>query len=335
MKRAQGYTIVEMMIAITLGMMVTAGVAAVLVSSSTLFRNSDTRAEIQQGARFALSLLEEDVRLAGYTGCYNRHIFASLTNRVKAPDAFNHRYTVPLTGFEAVGAGWAPTIEASVGQMGNHRPVAGTDVLVVRAPIGASLPLSADMPTTVNAIALTRADKLDNGTLAVISDCNIADVFRVTGKPDGNSVLHTDVLNTSTALSKPYQALRNAQVTPLGTMSYFVAPSAAGVAGERSLWRQVNGDTAEEAVEGVHDFQVEYGVGSSIDLAAQRFVRANALTPASIVVAVRLTMLLRSDTNNIVTKPLNYIFNGATTTAADRRVYTPFSTTIHVRNQVK
>lgn len=335
MKRAQGYTIVEMMIAITLGMMVTAGVAAVLVSSSTLFRSSDTRAQIQQGARFALSLLEEDVRLAGYMGCYNRHLFANLTNRVTLPDAFNHRYTVPITGFEASNDKWVPVIETSIGSKGTHPPVAGTDVLVVRAPIGASLALAEDMPSPAAPLKLERTDKLENGSLAVVSDCNVADIFRVTGDPSGSLALHTDAHNSSTELSKKYQALRNTLVTPLGTMSYFVAASGSAVAGERSLWRQVDGDTPEEAVEGVHDFQVEYGLDVNKDLAADQFVRADVLTATSSIVAVRLTMLLRSQSNNVVTTPLSYIFNGAAATAADRRVYTPFTTTIHVRNQVK
>lgn len=335
MKRTQGYTIVEMMIALTLGMMVTAGVAAVLVSSSTLFRSSDTRAQIQSGSRFALGLLEEDVRLAGYLGCYNPHLFSSLRNMVEDPQDFNFNYTVPVTGFDANAADWTPAIESSIGEMGDHDPVPGTDVLVVRAPIGASLALAEDMPSVNAPLQLTATDKLENGTLAVVSDCNVADIFRVTGTPAGRRVVHNDSLNAENDLSKRYSAYRNTQVTPLGTISYFVSPSSSGVANARSLWRQLNGDTPEEAVEGVHDFQVEYGVDRNQDLTADQFVRASALNANSVVVAVRLSLLLRSQTNNVVAAPLTYTFNGAAATAADRHVYTPFTTTVQVRNRVK
>ncbi len=334
MKRQHGYTLAEMMIAMTLGLMVTAGVAAVLVSSSTIFRGADTRAQIQSGSRFALGLLEEDVRMAGYLGCYNPHLFASLRNIADDAATFNYRYAVPVTGFDADGSAWKPVIETSIGAMGNHAPVAGTDVLVVRGPIGASLPLAQDMTSVSAPLVVAATDKLENGGLAVVSDCNVADVFRITGTPAEKKVLHNDSLNTVSDLSKRYQAYRNTQITPLGTMSYFVAPGS-NAASPRSLWRQVNGDTPEEAVEGVHDFQVEYGIDVNADLAADRFVAARALQNTSVVVAVRLSLLLRSQSNNAVAAPLTYTFIGVSKTATDRHVYTPFTTTIQVRNQVK
>lgn len=334
MKRQQGYTLVEMMIAITLGMMVTAGVAAVLVSSSTIFRGADARAQIQAGSRFGMALMEEDVRMAGYMGCFNAHLSRRrLRNLVENPAAFNYNYTQRITGFDGGSGSWSPAIEASIGAMGSHAPVAGTDVLVVRAPVGASLPLSEAMSNANDPIVLGRTDKLEAGTLAVVSDCDFADIFRVTNNPATRRVLHADSLNSDNALTKAYSPMKNAKVTPLATISYFIAPSGSGAEGMRSLWRQVNGDTAEEAVEGVHDLQVEYGLGNA-ELAATRFVGAGELDANDDVVAVRLTMLLRSQANNVVPAPANYVFNGESNEADDRRVYTPFTTTIHVRNQV-
>lgn len=336
MQRSRGYTLVELMIAVTLGLMITAGVAAVLLSSSTIFRSADSRAQIQSGARFGMALLEEDVRMAGYMGCFNMNMFRSrMRNMSTNPTSFANNYAVRIAGFDASSAtAWTPALEASIGQTGNHPPQGGTDVLVVRTPIGLSLPLSASMANTAEPIPLASVSKLEEGGLAVVSDCNYADIFRITQVPADRRILHANSLNADNTLSKAYSTTRNATLTPVATISYFVAPSASGVSGMRSLWRQQNADTAEEAVEGVHDLQIEYGVDTDGDLTPNRYVKASSLTAASAVSAVRLSMLLRSASDNVTTARSTYRFDGVSTTAADRRAYTPFTTTIYVRNQV-
>ena len=69
-------------------------------------------------------------------------------------------------------------------------------------------------------------------------------------------------------------------------------------------------------------------------LVPDRFVTADALTATMQVSAVRISMLMRSAGDNTVNVKSSYQFNGQSYDAADRRVYTPFSTTINVRNQV-
>lgn len=335
MKRTQGFTLVEVMIAVSLGLVVVGGVMAVLLSSSAIYRSSDSRARAQENSRFALSVMQEDVRQSGYFGCFNMNIFAQrFTNQVRDDGAYASLHQVRIAGHEAGAAAWSPALAPGVGNTG-HAPVNGSDVLVVRLPAGKALPLNAPMVGKSTPIPLADVTGLAVGGLAVVSDCNYADLFVVTEVPADRKVVHAANFNKGADLFKAYSNYGNASVTPLSTVTYFIAAAGNGVAGNRSLWRQENELQAEEIADGVDQMQLEFGIDTAGgDLVADKFVPADAVGTAS-VTAVKVSVLLRSAEANAVRSVQAYQFNGAAVTPADRRMYTPFTTTISLRNQVK
>ena len=57
------------MIALTIGFMVVAGVGYLFLGSTQAFRSQDSLSTIQENARYALEIMGQKVRMAGYIGC--------------------------------------------------------------------------------------------------------------------------------------------------------------------------------------------------------------------------------------------------------------------------
>jgi len=69
MKRAsQGFSLIELMTAITIGLLILIGLSSVFVNSSTSSREMKNTSEQIENGRFAIELLSQDIRHAGYYG---------------------------------------------------------------------------------------------------------------------------------------------------------------------------------------------------------------------------------------------------------------------------
>lgn len=333
MKRAQGFTLVEVMIAMAISLIVIAGITAVLISSSSIYRVSSNRAKVQENSRFAIGTMQDDIRMAGFMGCFNINMFPSRYTNLALGDQFNSDYRTLVGGHEATGGAWAPAAPAAVTGDANP-PLAGSDMLVVRVPSGPSLPLSGAMTTTAAPIPLGNVAGLTVGGVAIISDCAYANVFRVTQIPANLQVVHAANMNTQAALTRVFSNASRATVTPISTVAYYIGRASNRVPGNRALFRKDGTNPAEEVADGVEEMQLEYGIDTDPirDSMANQFVTANQVG-TGVVVAVKISVLLKSAENNVVRKPQVYTFDGTTVTPLDRRMYTPFTTTVALRNR--
>ncbi len=70
MKKHQlGMTLIEIMIALLVGLFLLAGLYQIFISGKQSYRLSDGQSRMQENARYALEVLSHDIRLAGYMGC--------------------------------------------------------------------------------------------------------------------------------------------------------------------------------------------------------------------------------------------------------------------------
>ena len=67
--RQQGLTLVELMVAATLGLVIMAGVIQLFISSKETYRINSFISQIQESGRFAIEAVAHDLRMAGYQGC--------------------------------------------------------------------------------------------------------------------------------------------------------------------------------------------------------------------------------------------------------------------------
>lgn len=67
-RRESGFTLIEMMIAITIGLGILAGLVGVLASTSSNSRTNDRTSELMSNGRYALNAMKQELRQAGYRG---------------------------------------------------------------------------------------------------------------------------------------------------------------------------------------------------------------------------------------------------------------------------
>ena len=65
-RNQQGLSLVELLIAMVLGLFLTAGALEMMLASRSLHRTTDDSSRIQESGRFALAFLSKDIRMGGY-----------------------------------------------------------------------------------------------------------------------------------------------------------------------------------------------------------------------------------------------------------------------------
>jgi len=177
--RQRGFSLVEIMVAITLSLILLGGVLAVMYSSKVTYLQNDRVARIQENGRAALELILRDLRGAGFPGCaqpiaglFNiRNILSNSTNV-----AWN--LAQPVYGFEGASGSWTPALDTTL----IPNATINNDIIAVRTiPAGApSMRVSAIVNPT-DSISVTKdvGERLADGAPAIISDCGNASIFVV------------------------------------------------------------------------------------------------------------------------------------------------------------
>src|SRR5574344_1131133 len=119
--RHQGFGLVEVMIAITLGLLLTAAVLQLFVSNSTTYRSTNSIGVVQDNARFAQDLLSKELRMTGYRGCWSKQNIA-VTNTLKPATTLTSDFRAGLRGYNNLTAS-LPT-ELSTYLTGDPKPLA-------------------------------------------------------------------------------------------------------------------------------------------------------------------------------------------------------------------
>ena len=317
--RQQGVTLVELMIALAIGLLVTIAMLKVYVDSSRLYRFNEGLARVQENGRFALEFIRRDARVAGFWGCNSD---AEPYNGISATsDAYIDVAAGHITGTSDDGLNSA-------------------DSITFRSATGSGAPVTVNMSGTDDNITVD--SPLAVGKAALISDCEQSDVFQVTGN-DGAVLKHGVGANTLPDLKNPYAT--GARVYEARERTYCVAngagkdkdgnwiPSLRRAYGKGSALACENGD---ELLEGIEDMQIFYGEDTDADGTANRYVAINYdELQKNRIVSVRISLLVRSINNNLTTEPSPYTFNGSTVTpgTTDKYLRKVFSTTVTLRNK--
>ncbi|RPI62344.1 MAG: prepilin-type N-terminal cleavage/methylation domain-containing protein, partial [Lysobacterales bacterium] len=107
-----GMTLIELMVALAIGMFLMIGAMTVFMQGRTTFRITESISRLQENGRFALDTLEQDVRMAQYWGLTNR----SETIRGRATEA---PIAVPATTLDDCGANWLIDLDNAIAATNN------------------------------------------------------------------------------------------------------------------------------------------------------------------------------------------------------------------------
>ncbi len=311
----RGLTLVELLVATTIGLFLMGGVVAVMVDNKNNFVFEQAVAEMQENARFVDDELTHEIRMAGYIGCNADAIYTNTLGEVDSNniasispnDWMNSQYGV--RGYEDSQTLLLPAFSDLK---------AGTDVLVInRGDPYESIDVVAHSPSTAE-ITTAGLHGFVSDDILLISDslCSKVTVFQASaaggasishdsGGSNCRRALSTSVgyncnINTpsSGAVGEAYS--EHSTLMKYKTSAYFV--KASEITGLPTLYRVTRGpggvlDT-QELVSGAEDFQVLYGFGNSGSQRVSRYLSADAVEALGAdwnhVVAVRATIIMKS-----------------------------------------
>ena len=351
----KGLSLVELMISLAIGSLITAGVVQLYTANSATYSLVMGQSRMQESARFALAFISRDVQRAGHRGCFSGNLQLSWTiaNPANLPYEFDLRFGVEgydgspagtwnpnLNPIPAANQGFVPNTGINIGAI-----VTGTDVLTVRSIVQQATEnrLTVAMPTSREPIQISTPINgvaglgFNDGDLALIHDCEKATIFHVNGAASGidAGTAAPDLLINHT-LAAPAITHRNdfltlalintfgtdAAVSGIQTNTYFIAPGTGqNNLGDAplSLWRKSGTTVPIELVEGVEDLQLLFGVSTTDDRTPNQYLPANLVADWREVTVVRVTVIANTIDNV-----------GANTT--DGLIRRAFTQTISLRN---
>ena len=270
----RGFSLVELMVALAIGLLLTSGALGIYTNSRTTLHTTERLAQLQDNTRFILDLMEPDVRAAGFWGLTNRTDFVA--GRAGPADP------VAIGVANDCEANWSIDIDRPIEGSNGVNPYAatclfapdahlpGSDVLVVRHASDTAIP----------------AAQFEAGRIYIRADQSHAQIFEGVAEPAGFGP--------------------DAQNFELETHAYVVAQTS-DFAGQVPSLRRLSlsdGGAAPEVSEaeilpGVEDMQVQLGLDSDGDGSANMYVNpVGGIDPAQIL-SVRLWLRLRAETTEL------------------------------------
>jgi type IV pilus assembly protein PilW len=337
-KRPRGMSLVELLVWMAVSLIITTVIGTIYVNTKQITRVNDTISRLQESGRFAIHLLDRDLRMANFRGCNSLSVTPL---NVLNSTAYPYQFGVGIIGYYGSGGVWSPSLDSSIGTL-SPPPLANTDVVTIRHIDGPGVPLTAKMANSSDDITVAAGSPLATGDVLLVADCSASAIFNATGFNAGTGVIThaagTMAVPGNTVANLGHTFKTDASVYRLVTRTYFVAPSVKRP-GTNTLWsNSVPAYDAqaqpEEMVEGVDNFALLFGEDLDGDRAANRYVRANAVGTWNNVVSVKAQVLLATVRDNMATSPQPYTFNGVTTTPTDKKMRSALSSVITVRNRV-
>ncbi|MGM0954233.1 MAG: PilW family protein [Pseudomonadota bacterium] len=356
--RQAGLSLVELIIALALGVVLTAGVARVFLGSSETYRTSDAIAYLQENLRFSLSRISRDVRMAGNKGCMvgepTNHLDTS--NSGYNPDLWDPGRAVvgweapdtglnddiTLAGFSVGDGGWTNgTADTAPGVISSNA-IDGTDFVVMSGAERADVQLSGNPSGNANTIGTSGNTGLAAGTIVVFvsEDCSAGDRFQKNNNANSSTVTRgngASIVPGNVMTDSLHDYTDEGSLYVYRSTGYFIGE---GINDEPALFRVTltpgESGTPVELVSGVESMQILYGI-AGVDGQVERYVDASAVTLWEQVVSVRVALLMRSR-DQILEEDNAQTFNlvGAEINpGSDRRARLVATTTIGIRNRLE
>lgn len=308
---ARGFSLIELMIALTLGLIVTGAVIATFVSVHSASKDTTAIGELADNGRIAIDILQETLRGAGYMAC-NSTMWGGQTV-VQGGLGVNQSplqqdFSEALAGYEAqynggdTGPGSAITLSEdppgvtsqgdwttsaglggnldstviSEGQMRNNAalPIQGSDAIAVHTTYPEVDPVYTTAASGASSVTVQSTTGLSQGQTAIVSNCAqsvVDEIDSVSG----------DTVRFDQSLGQSFGA--GSQVGVFDTAVFYIGT---GRDGDGALYTystagQPQFDTPPaELVPDVENMQILYGIDTNGSMAATEYVTADQVSAA-------------------------------------------------------
>lgn len=227
--RQAGFSLVEMMISMLLGLMILAAAIAVFYSNRASYQANQGLARVQENARVAFELMARDIRAAGSTGC---------SNAAKPETATTDWPEFPSQPVSGHGPG----------------AVAGSTGDSIEVLSAGDAPIGIESQTATTLTLRTDVHPFQDNDILVVCDAAKVFVFEATDVTD-EVITHAGLPGGWNFFDNIMPSSASVVVATLAANHWYVAPNPRGGS---SLWVSRTGGAGEEVAEGVQDMTISY-----------------------------------------------------------------------------
>lgn len=347
--KQKGFSVVELMVALLLGLFLVSGVTGMYLSSKQTYRVTDNLSRLQESLRFSLEFMTRDIRMASYMPCRFPPTF---TNAVTGNTNWHLDYfNFGLRGYEGNVSTFPSEISSDV--------VAGSDAIAILKG-GMFAGTVAFHDDSTNRFTLQDSfpgGEFQKGEVALVCDPRQAALFQVFDSSDSAGTIdygsNTGIApgNTTTSIGVFGE---DAQITNYEPVIYYIAPSNFNPNVNALKMRDlkailIGGNETvtmdeEELLDGVESMQILYGLDVDNDQVTDRYEAANDIAVAEwpSVITVRLGLLMSTgeevaaqiDTNTYNVAGTLISDSSTPAHAGDQKLRYVVNTTVGLRNRV-
>ena len=364
-KKLKGFTIIELMIALLLSSVLLTGVVQIYASSKQSYQVTENISRMQENSRFAMNLLTREIRMAGFSPCPRTdEVAVTLTGGATTSTDFGNG---AIVGFEG-GVDTFPSEFPATGTAAGDR-IADSDGFIMMRGGDNSYKLGTPPHNASSAqFKIVDATGLATGDILMVCDNDNTAIFQADnlsinsggaddtlthnagggGLSPGNCTKGLGYPADCTSVNgNPHAYDSEAQIVKMVSTIYYIGVSQSG--NGRALYRRgllnntggtVSAGAAQELVDGIESMQTLYGVDTTGDRLANRYVTADQVGAANwnSVVSVRVALLSYTpDQINYENDDNTYYLAGTqfddTSHGADKRLRQVYTSTVKIRNR--
>jgi type IV pilus assembly protein PilW len=327
--RQLGLSLVELMIAITLGLVLMAGVVQMFVSSKTVYTTQQNLTRIQETGRLAIEFLSRDLRMAGNMGCFRE----DTVNKTKTLDNSSLAINGLYGNFKEFVRGYSSESILSAAQKTYIGKTTKTNTNLLTVRYANPVPRIINATNTNTTLQTYTSDQVDAtncvdglcvGEAAVVSTCFKARLFKVSALSSSGSNLTVSHADDWAIASSPGNSYSSGELLRMNAATYFIAD---GVSGAPALWLKLNEKPAVEILEGVESVVYKFSTYDNRTYRTADLVDVNDWVK---VVSARIFVVARS-IDSSVPEPQPYVVDGVSTTPTDKYMRQVFTATVALR----
>lgn len=255
MYKSRGFSLLEIMIAMALGLIVLVGVSQIYLNFKKIYQVQENIARLQENGRFATYILSKNISMAGYGGCLKTNL----------PNA--------IEGFTS------PNLPSYL----QGKVVKDTDVIVIKkADLGVThLIKNIDSPT--NSIEVENNPASKSNPELFISDCKNNHAVEFESTSFGNKFIET-----ATTLNN--YDIADTEVAQYTEIAYFIGKTSYKDAAGKpiyALYSMTNQKAKEELIDGIKNMQIKYNKVHSVDITLTLDAGDNKTKPWKIYIALK------------------------------------------------
>jgi len=279
MRRQEGVSLIELMVALVIGVFMIGGAITVYLKARDTYATTDATARLQENARYALAIIESDVRMADFWGLNNRYDAVIADASSTFPATCGANFMTDATNY-VTGTNNTYSLTCSASGGGAQ---ANSDVLISRHASATRLGYTASpIPAA------------DRDRVLVVTSRTAGEIF----VPKDNSNWVSSGFVTSANSGGLSSAPPLLDLRQLDVSAYYVSQDSSVATGYPALRRKylITGPAVsdEEVLPGVENLQFQLGVDTTGDGTADVFVNPGSVPAGGTPASVRVWLLLRA-----------------------------------------